>query len=218
MTRVLHLPGLSDYREVHALQKQVLEQRIANTIPDTLLMLEHAPTITVGRAKGALANVLAPQGTPVVEVERGGDVTWHGPGQLVVYPIIDLRNRREDLHAHLKALEEAVIRLLADLGLHSQRDPRNTGVWLPREEGLAQKVCSIGIACRRWVTWHGLALNLDPNPAAFAQINPCGFGSEVMARLTDHLEPCPPLEDLLQPLADHLADTLGIPRAQVQQR
>ena len=216
MTQVLHLPGLSDYREVHALQKHLLAQRIAHAIPDTLLMLEHAPTITVGRARGAHSNVLAPAGTPVVEVERGGDVTWHGPGQLVVYPIVDLRNRREDLHAHLHALEEAVIRLLAQLGIHSQRDGRNTGVWLAREEGLPQKVCSIGIACRRWVTWHGLALNLDPDPTAFHQINPCGFGSDVMTRLADHLAPCPPLAALLQPLADHLADALEIPRANVQ--
>ncbi|MEZ4319215.1 MAG: lipoyl(octanoyl) transferase LipB [Myxococcota bacterium] len=209
----MRLPGTVDYREVHALQEFLLGRRIRGEIDDTVLLLEHAPVFTVGRTRGALANVLDPGPAPVVEVERGGDVTWHGPGQLVAYPIVDLRNRREDLHLHMHSLEDAVIRLLADLGVPSGRDDRNTGVWID-----GHKVCSIGIACRRWVTWHGLALNVAPDPSWFARINPCGFDSTIMTRLADHLDPCPSLESLVEPLADHLADCLGIPRGPVETR
>lgn len=214
MTRLLRLEGQVGYADVHALQKRLLQERIDDRIPDTVLLLEHAPTITVGRARGAVGNVLDPGDTPIVEVERGGDVTWHGPGQLVAYPIVSLSGRREDLHLHLHSLEEAVVRVLAGLGLDAGRDDRNTGVWLPRAQGLPQKVCSIGIACRRWVTWHGLALNVDPDLGAFARINPCGFQADVMTRVADH-RPGITLEALVEPLAAHLAETLDIPPAPV---
>lgn len=215
MTNVFQLQGHTGYAAVHALQKQLLLDRIDGRIPDTILLLEHESTITVGRARNAASNVLVAD-VPVVEVERGGDVTWHGPGQLVAYPIVDLRNRREDLHAHLHALEAAVIDVLQQLGLEPTRDERNTGVWLPDPPRTPQKVCSVGIACKRWVTWHGLALNLDPDPDAFRRIHPCGFDAEVMTRLADHLDPCPTLDSLLQPLADRLAHHLGIPTGPVQ--
>ncbi len=214
MTRIVRLPGLQPYAKVHALQRHLLQARIERTIPDTILLLEHAPTITVGRARGAMANVLRPGTTPVVEVERGGDVTWHGPGQLVAYPIVDLRGRREDLHAHLRSLEQAVIALLADLGLEGRRDPRNTGVWLPTH-GENRKVCSVGIAARRWVSWHGLALNVDPDLGAFQQIHPCGFRPSIMTRLADH-RPGVRLEDLVEPLAAHLTDALDLPPGPVE--
>ncbi len=208
--RFHRLPGLSDYAEVHALQADLLARRIRNEIPDTLLLLEHAPTFTVGRARGAENNILDPGDAPVVKVERGGDVTWHGPGQLVAYPIVDLRNRREDLHLHLHSLEEAVIRTLTDFGLDSGRDDRNTGVWID-----GRKVCSIGIACKRWVTWHGLALNVSPDRSWWARINPCGFDASVMTSLDEHLDPVPTLDALAAPLAHHLSDCLDIPRAPV---
>jgi lipoate-protein ligase B len=206
--RFHRLPGLSDYAEVHAMQADLLARRIRGEIPDTILLLEHAPTFTVGRAKGAIENILDPGAAPVVRVERGGDVTWHGPGQLVAYPIVDLRNRREDLHLHLKSLEEAVIRTLADLGLDSGRDERNTGVWID-----GQKVCSIAIACKRWVTWHGLALNVSPDRSWWDRINPCGFDASIMTSLDAHLDPIPTVSSLVEPLAMHLADCLEIPRA-----
>lgn len=215
MTDVFQLQRQCGYAEVHDLQQRLLQARIDGRIPDTLLLLEHASTITVGRAKNALDNVLVDD-VPVVQVERGGDVTWHGPGQLVAYPIVDLRNRREDLHAHLHALEDAVIDVLRDLGLPPARDARNTGVWLPAASGPPQKVCSIGIACKRWVTWHGLALNVDPDPQAFTRINPCGFEANVMTRLADHLDPCPTLDTLVAPLAARLAVQLDIPAGVVR--
>lgn len=210
MAQFLHLTGLTSYADAHALQQQLLTGRIRGDLPDTVLLLEHAETITVGRQKGAEQNVLVPDGVPVIHVERGGDVTWHGPGQLVAYPIIQLEGPRQDLHLHLHSLENAVIALCQQLGLPASTDERNTGVWLPRAQGTPQKVCSIGIACRRWVTWHGLALNLTVDLQRFATINPCGFDATVMTRLADHLDPCPRLADVVEPLAQHLATTLEV--------
>jgi lipoyl(octanoyl) transferase len=185
------------YEQGHRLQLELLDARVRGEIPDTILLLEHADTITVGKARGAALNVLDAGPIPVVTVERGGDVTWHGPGQLVAYPIVGTR----DLHAHLRALEQSVIDVLADRGLAAQRDPRNSGVWLPSADGPPRKVCSVGIACRRWVTWHGLALNIDADLARFRTIRPCGFDAETMTRVADHLSPCPALLDWVEPLA-----------------
>lgn len=210
--RVVRLPGLSDYAAVHELQRHLIAARAAGDAPDTILLLEHAHTITVGRARGAEANVLEAADMPVVAVERGGDVTWHGPGQLVAYPIVLLEGDRMDLHRHLRSLEDAVIEVLDQLGLAPTRDDRNTGVWLP-EPAPAQprKVCSVGIGCRRWVTWHGLALNVAPDPQVWERIRPCGFDATVMTRLADHLERSPTLDDLVEPLARALCRTLGLP-------
>lgn len=211
MARFVWLEGTTGYAEAHALQRALVERRAAGEVGDVVLLLEHDETITVGRARGAAANVLAPEGVPVMPVERGGNVTWHGPGQLVAYPIVRLEGRRADLHLHLRSLEEAVIGLLGGLGLEAGRDPRNTGVWLPAPSGPPRKVCSVGIACRRWVTWHGLALNVRPHPDAFRRIRPCGFEPEVMTRLLEHLgRDCPTPESLAPALAVHLAEQLEI--------
>ncbi len=209
MPRLHLLPGLSDYAEVHALQQDLLRRRARDEVEDTVIVVEHAEVITVGRARGADASVLEPGGVPVVRVERGGDATWHGPGQLVAYPIVKLEGSRRDLHRHLRDLEEAVIGLLADLGLEGRRDPRNTGVWLRDPDGEVRKVCSVGIACRSWVTWHGLALNVSPDPAAWRRIRPCGFDAEVMTSLARALPEPPALPDLVAPLFDHLCRRLS---------
>ena len=210
MAVFIRLAGLSDYSEVHGLQKRLVEARAGGDIPDVVLLLEHAEVITVGRKRGALSNVLVPGEVPVVEVERGGDVTWHGPGQLVAYPILQLQGLRADLHLHLRSLEEAAIRLLGGLGLTGIRDERNTGVWLPDPPMLPSKVCSVGIACRRWVSWHGLALNVTTDLSAFKRINPCGFGAEIITRVADHLQQPVSLTDLVEPLANALAVTLEV--------
>ncbi len=211
-TRIVHLPGPTDYHAIHQLQQRLVAARAADTIGDVVLLLEHAPTITLGRTRGSEASVLPGASAPVVKIERGGDATWHGPGQLVAYPIVALQGERRDLHRHLHALEDAVIALLQELGTAPVRDPRNTGVWLPIEgSDRPHKVCSIGIACRRWVTWHGLALNVDVDLGAFEQIRPCGFDASVMTRLADHLRPCPSPTQLVQPLAAHLCAALSLP-------
>jgi lipoate-protein ligase B len=170
--------GRADYPSVHALQQRLLEQVAAGEIGNTVIIVEHDPVYTVGRKRDAIANVLAPGDVPVVEVERGGDVTWHGPGQLVAYPILRLVGADRDLHAHLHRLEDLMMEVCAAFGLKTGRDARNTGVW---HEG--KKLGSIGIACRRWVTWHGLALNVNPDLTYFERIHPCGFDATIMTSM-----------------------------------
>lgn len=174
--------GRIGYAEAHALQERLVAERAEGAIGDVVLVCEHDPVFTVGRKKGAAANVLDPGDTPVVEVERGGDVTWHGPGQVVAYPILRLDGERRDLHAHLHRLEDVMIAVCARFGLAAGRDPRNTGAWIG-----GRKVGSIGIACRRWVTWHGLALNADPDLSWFARIHPCGFEATIMTSMAREL-------------------------------
>lgn len=209
MTRWVHLQGLVPYEEAHLLQQQVLEARAAGRLPDVVFLLEHAPVITLGRAPGSAASVLDPGDCPVLQVERGGNATWHGPGQLVAYPIKRLEGPWCDLHRVLRALEEAVRLTVADLGLTGRRDARNAGLWLDCPDGAGRKVGSVGIACRRWITWHGLALNVDPDPRAFERIRPCGLDRGVMTRLADHAS-VPPAADLAPRLAQHLSVALDL--------
>ena len=207
----VHLRGLSEYGEVQALQRRLVERRIADAIPDVVLLLEHADVLTVGRARGAAANIVAAGTVPVVQVERGGDVTWHGPGQLVAYPIVALQEERRDLHRHLHALEDAMIRVLAGAGLTGLRDPRNSGVWLAGADGVRRKVGSVGIACRRWVTWHGLALNVDPDRDGWSRLRPCGFEPDTMTSMAEH-GARHSVADLVGPMGDALARALGLAR------
>lgn len=176
--RLIALGGI-EYTAAHALQLELLGARQRDEVPDTLLFAEHPHVFTLGRARAARANVLAPEEVPVVEIERGGDVTYHGPGQLVAYPILRLGEGERDLHRFLRNLEEAVILTLARLGLAAGRRMGATGVWYGDK-----KLASIGIACRRWVTFHGLALNVATDLRYFARINPCGFASDVMTSVS----------------------------------
>jgi lipoyl(octanoyl) transferase len=168
--------GRVDYREAWRIQRELVERRIRDEIPDTLVLLEHPPVFTLGRGRGAARHVLEPGEVPVVEVERGGDATWHGPGQLVGYPILRLAPDERDLHRLLRGLEGALIEVLAACSLRGERRPPHTGVWCG-----ARKVASIGVAVRSWVTWHGFALNVDPDLSWFARLRPCGLPAEVMA-------------------------------------
>src|SRR5207248_5996835 len=146
---------------------------------DLLLLLEHPPVVTLGRtAPGGGAHVLRPEGVDVVEVERGGDVTFHGPGQLVGYPILDLRGPpyRQDLHWYLRTLEEALIAALAELGMPAERRAGYTGVWT----GGGRKIASIGVHVKQWVTWHGFALNVTTDLSEFERIVPCGISGVEM--------------------------------------
>lgn len=181
MAVVLDL-GRAPYGEVWELQRTLVERIAAGESPSTVLVVEHDPVYTLGRRRGASQNVLDPGDTPVVEVERGGDVTWHGPGQLVVYPLLKLDGPDRDLHAHLHRLEALMIDVCGDFGLAAGTDPRNTGAWVN-----GRKIGSVGVACRRWVTWHGLALNVDPDLAAFTRINPCGFDAAIMTSMAREL-------------------------------
>src|SRR5262249_5230718 len=154
--------GRAEYRAAWDLQKRLVEQRLRDEIPDVLLLVEHEPVITTGR--GTQQGFLRQPLFPVVEVERGGQATYHGPGPLVAYPIVRLPPGRRALHGWMRALEEAVILSLAEFGLAAGRREGATGVWI---DG-ARKIASIGVASTRWVTFHGLALNHEPDLSHFA--------------------------------------------------
>lgn len=175
------------FRDVWAYQRELVNQRQQNAAPDTLLIVEHPHVFTLGRSRAAQANVVAPGDVEVVEIERGGDATYHGPGQFVAYPIVLLADGERDLHGFLRNLEHAVIRTCARAGLVADREPGKTGVWTTDRNGMRKKLCSMGIACRKWVTFHGLALNVTTDLSYFSRINPCGFQPRVMTSLQAQL-------------------------------
>lgn len=184
--------GTRPYEEVWRLQQDLVGKRAADEIADTLVLTEHESVITVGR-KSPREDV-RDAGLPVFEVERGGEATWHGPGQVVAYPIVLLPEGRRDLHRYLRDLEEVVLRVLAEVEIEGRRVPGRTGVWIGD-----RKVCSIGVAVRRWVTWHGFALNVHTGPAAFAGLRPCGLDPSTMTRVADHAD-IPPATILFEVL------------------
>ncbi len=170
--------GRRPYGEVWALQKELAAARARGERGDALLLVEHEPVYT--RGTSARGEPLGPLPHPVLDVERGGQTTYHGPGQLVAYPIIHLARRGLSVGALLRGLEGAVIAVLAGLGLTGQRRDGATGVWCA-----GKKVASEGVAVKGWVSYHGLALNADVDLAPFAAIRPCGFAPEVMTSLTE---------------------------------
>lgn len=180
--------GRRPYHEVLELQRAMRLRRIDGTLPhDTLLLVEHDPVYTLGRGTqlSSLPNAISrleARGATVVEIERGGDVTWHGPGQLVGYPIMHLSEHREDLHWYLRTLEEALIQALALLGLTAGRVTGKTGVWIAD-----RKIASLGIHVKQWVTLHGFALNVDPDLTWFDEIVPCGLPGVTMTSIAREL-------------------------------
>lgn len=162
--------GLVPYAEALEWQRALAQARIDGRLEnDLLLLLEHPAVVTLGRASDA-AHVLRRDGVEVFETERGGDVTFHGPGQLVGYPIIDLSRLKPDLHWYLRTLEQALIGALAGLGIPAERNAGYTGVWTR-----GRKIASIGIHVKQWVTWHGFALNVTTDLTEFERIVPCGI-------------------------------------------
>jgi lipoyl(octanoyl) transferase len=174
-----------DYAEALELQRELVEQRKRGLIPDQLLMLEHPHVVTLGR-NGRMENLLAGEeilrraGISFYATDRGGDVTYHGPGQLVGYPICDLREWKRDVGAYVRAIEQAIIDTLADFGVPAGRIPKLTGVWVGE-----RKIAAIGVHISRWVTSHGFALNVNTDLSYFHYIVPCGLAKPVtsMARL-----------------------------------
>ncbi len=173
--------GRMSYEEALALQRQLAHARIAHTIArDLLLLVEHPPVVTLGRGFRAenlsmSKEALEARNIGVYEIERGGDVTFHGPGQLVGYPIFDLTGHRQDLHWFLRQLEQSIIRALDTLSVPAERHPEYTGVWTN-----GKKIASIGIHVKQWVTWHGFALNVTTDLSYFDLIIPCGIEGVLM--------------------------------------
>lgn len=191
--------GTRAYQEVWHLQKELVAQRHAKQIPDTLIIVEHPPVFTVGRAVNKNSEEIG--GIQCVAVERGGDITFHGPGQLVGYPIIDLRDRGRDVHRFLRNLEEVLMRTLKDFSLNAQRRPGLTGVWVG-----SKKIASIGIAVRRWVSYHGFALNVSVDLRYFRMIRPCGLDGDVMTSMSELLERQISLAEVKPILFEHWAE------------
>jgi lipoyl(octanoyl) transferase len=180
--------GRVAYEEALELQRHIARDRISGALPqDVLLLVEHPPVVTLGRASKGKTLIASPEylrskGVELFEVERGGDVTFHGPGQLVGYPIVDLKRHRLDLHWYLRKIEEALINTLADYDIVAERNPAFTGVWTK-----GKKIASIGVHARDWVTWHGFALNVTTDLSYFDLMVPCGIDGVVMTSIAREL-------------------------------
>ena len=189
--------GRMAYAEALELQRAVARARISGAVPqDVLLLVEHEPVVTMGRTAKqqnltASPELLAARGVALFEVERGGDITYHGPGQLVGYPIVDLKRHKQDLHWYLRQVEEALIRLLAARGVAGERSSGYTGVWtqglVGRDNHSPRKIASIGVHARDWVTWHGFALNVTTELSYFDLIIPCGITGVDMTSMSREL-------------------------------
>jgi lipoate-protein ligase B len=176
--------GRKDYYEIYQYQLELQEKRYNGQIEDTLLLVEHPPVFTIGKS-GSRENILIGQdilkkeGISIYQIERGGDVTYHGPGQIVGYPIINLNEHRRDIHWLINSYEEVFIRLLKkEFQITARRIPGLTGVWIEN-----RKITAIGVAVKRWVTYHGFAFNVDPELKHFGYIIPCGIADKGVTSL-----------------------------------
>ena len=199
--------GPLPFERAWAFQRQ-LQQRLLDYPegPDAVLLLEHEPCYTLGRGASEAFLRFDPAAPPLPlhRIDRGGEVTHHAPGQLVLYPVLNLQRHGADLHLYLRQLEQVVIDVLADLDLHGERIAGLTGVWL---EG--RKVAAIGVGARRWISQHGLALNVDCDLAGFAAVVPCGLGDRPVGRLMDW-RPQLTAQALRRPFLEAFASRFGL--------
>ena len=186
--------GRIAYRDAWTLQKQLVDARVAGTVPDTLLLLEHDAVLTLGRQADpghvlATPRELRKRGIEVIEVERGGEVTYHGPGQLVAYPILRLGDRRILLRPLVRALEEAMIETCATLGVETTRRDGHPGCWIVDPSGRRppRKIGALGLRVERGVSYHGIALNIDPDLRDFELIDPCGMPGLISTSIAEEL-------------------------------
>lgn len=208
---VVQRAGLMPYEAGLALQADLVAARKAGDIPDTLVLLQHPPVITLGvKVRQSREHVLATDeqlrahGIALFEAGRGGDVTYHGPGQLVGYPILDLKPDRMDAHKYVRDLEEALIGVCGDLGLAADRKPGLTGVWVGDE-----KIAAIGVRLSRWVTSHGFALNVSTELDHFGLIVPCGISDKGVTSLSSLLGHAPPMAGVEDRVIHHICRVFG---------
>ncbi len=193
-----------EYLAALQLQENLVEFKQREASADLLLFVEHPHVYTIGRG-GKESNILAPQQVPVYRTSRGGDVTYHGPGQLVVYPIVDLRSKlRKAVHRYLRNLEMSAILTLRDFGLDGGRRPPYTGIWIEN-----RKIAAIGVAVRRGITYHGLALNVNTDLSYFQRIVPCGLTWADVTSMTRELGGQPSAKRVQERLLYHFAEILG---------
>ncbi|HUR91618.1 MAG TPA: lipoyl(octanoyl) transferase LipB [Gemmatimonadaceae bacterium] len=204
--------GTMPYAEALELQRSVAAKRITGEIfEDVLLLVQHPPVVTLGRSSKDANLVASPEllklrGVELFEVERGGDVTFHGPGQLVGYPIIDLKRHKQDLHWYLRTIEQALIDTLEALGIAAGRNTGYTGVWTG-----GKKIASIGVHARDWVTWHGFALNVTTDLSYFDLIVPCGIQDVTMTSISRELPGAPAtVERVAKTASNALARLFGL--------
>jgi len=196
--------GRLDFLAALSRQEQLIELKQRQGIADILLFVEHPHVYTIGRS-GDLNNVLAAQDVPLHRASRGGDVTYHGPGQLVVYPIIGLRSKlRKDVHRYVKNLEMTAIETLKNFGLEARRRPPYTGIWIDN-----RKIAAMGIAVRRGITFHGLALNVNTDLSYFDRIIPCGLSWADVTSMAKELGKDPNVHDVRESFLCHFAELFG---------
>lgn len=208
--------GLVEYQVVRAQQKAITAGVIAGAYPDTVIFCQHPDVITVGRSGGfsnilASENDLAQKNIKVIFTDRGGDVTYHGPGQLIAYPILDLRRRKKDARLYLRNLELAVINLLSNYNISGARCAGKTGVWV-RDE----KIASIGVGISHWVTYHGVSVNVNTDLKKFSLINPCGLKGAEMTSLEKVLSAPKDIEEVKEKFKNAFADVFGYCRAEMK--
>ncbi len=195
--------GLVDYRLAYALQKKFLEDKLKSNADDVFILSEHNPVITLGRGFRE-ENLLVPKnnlesrGIMSYEIERGGDATYHGPGQAVGYPVFDLKARGKDLRLFVESMEEALIGAVSDFGIDARRKKGHIGVWAG-----PNKVASIGVAVKKWVSYHGFSLNICPEMDNFSLINPCGLDYNVMTSMEKILGKKLAVEDVQDRIVFH---------------
>jgi lipoyl(octanoyl) transferase len=211
---LLDLPGLVPYHEAVALQRSLAGAVSQGAIPDTVILLEHEPVVTLGRRTDESAELHLPEELEIeiVETNRGGKSTYHGPGQLVCYPILDLNRHGRDLKKYVRDLEEAIIGTLAAFGLDGTRYDGLTGVWLPPSGGAGpRKIASIGVHASRWVTTHGYALNVDLDPAPFTQwITACGLENAQFTSMGGELGRPATVDEVRPAAAASIAEVFGL--------
>ncbi|HEX6768247.1 MAG TPA: lipoyl(octanoyl) transferase LipB [Candidatus Binatia bacterium] len=193
-----------DFLAAVQLQENLVALKQQDALGDILLFVEHPHVYTLGRG-GKEANVLAAGDVPVHRTSRGGDVTYHGPGQLVVYPIVDLRSKlRKDVHRYVRNLEQSAIQTLADFNITATHRPPHTGIWIDD-----RKIAAIGVAVRRCITYHGLALNVNTDLTYFQRIIPCGLAWAEVTSMQEELGVEQSLREIRQRFLDHFADVFG---------
>ena len=202
-------PGLVDYQEAWDLQKHIFNLRVNGEIGDTLFLLEHPHTYTLGKVaqKSNLIgneNFLKKNNISVYDIDRGGDITYHGPGQIVGYPIINLEEWKKDAHKYLRALEEVIMKTCIEYGLNPHRDSKYTGVWIENK-----KIAAIGIKVSRWITMHGFAFNVNTNLKMFKGIVPCGIIDKDVTSLKNELKQDVSIDEVKISLLNNFKDVFG---------
>lgn len=198
VAEVIRLGTGVSYADAYRAQRARVDAVIAGTAGNALFLVEHSPVITQGRASHPSnlrvpAEILEARGVALEEADRGGDVTYHGPGQLVAYPVLALAQWRKSVNWYLRTLEETLIAVLADYGLRGEREAGLTGIWVD-----GAKVAAIGVGLRHWVTYHGIALNVDPDMKHFGLIVPCGLADKPVTSLAKLLGEAPSMDEVTQ--------------------